>query len=100
MKKFYSIRLKQFKEFIPPSLAQQMLKDESNLIRWLSDHNALTFKFVKSRNRLDVYADEKHLTMGRMIYPDVFNGRGRLGFMELYISKLIRKKLETEKGST
>jgi len=49
---------------------------------------------------LDVYADEKHLTMGRMIYPDVFNGRGRLGFMELYISKLIRKKLETEKGST
>lgn len=100
MKKFYSIRLKHFREYIPPSLAQQMLKDESNLIRWLSDHNALTFTFVKSRNRLDVYADEKHLTMGRMIYPDVFNGRGRLGFMELYISKLIRKKLETEKGST
>jgi phage head maturation protease len=100
MKKFYSIRLKHFREYIPPSLAQEMLKDESNLIRWLSDHDALTFKFIKSRNRLDVYADEKHLTMARMIYPDVFNGRGRLGFMELYISKLIRKKLELEKGST
>lgn len=100
MKKFFSIRLRQYKEFIPASVAQEMLKEESNLVRWLSKHGALTFKYIKSRNRLDLYADEKHLTMGKMMYPDIFDGKGRMGFMEMYISRMIRKKLELAKGST
>ena len=94
MKKFFSIRLKHFREYIPVSLAKEMLKEESALIRWLDRHKALEFRFVKSRQRLDAYAQEKYLTMAQMMYPDVFEGKGRMGFMELYITKLIRRKLE------
>ncbi len=101
VKKFYSIRLRHYKEFIPVSVAQEMLKEESKLIKYLSDNGALTFRFVKSRQRLDVYADEKYLTMGRLKHPEIFGGRkGRVGFLELYISRLIRRKLEIAKGST
>ena len=100
MKRFYSIRLKHYKEFIPVSVAQEMLKAESKMIQYLSDNGALTFKFVKSRSRLDCYADEKYLTMARMKYPEIFEGKGRMGFLELYISRLIQKKLSLEKGST
>jgi len=77
-----------------------MLIDESDLIKYLSDHNALEFRFNQARNRLDLFADEKFLMVGRMKYPDIFQGRGRMGFMELYISRLIKKKLEISKGST
>jgi hypothetical protein len=38
--------------------------------------------------------------MGRMMYPEIFEGRGRAGFMELYISRLINKKIMLEKGSS
>lgn len=100
VKKFYSIRLKHYKEFIPVSVAQDMLKEESELIKYLSDNGALTFRFVKSRDRLDCYADEKYLTMGRLKYPDIFGVKGRMGFLELYISRLIQKKLSIAKGST
>lgn len=100
MKKFYSIRLRHYKEFIPASVAQDMLKEESELIKYLSDNGALESRFNKSRNRLDLYADEKYLTMGRMKYPTLFGDRGRMGFMELYISRLIKKKIQLAKGST
>ena len=73
-----------------------MLQQESNLIKWLARHKALTFKYNETRRRLDCYADEKFLTMGRMMYPDIFDGRGRVGFMELYISNIIKKKLEID----
>ena len=70
------------------------------MIRYLSDNQAMEFRFVKSRNRLDLYADEKYLILAKMKYKDVFENRARMGFMELYISRLIRKKLEIEKGSS
>jgi hypothetical protein len=39
--------------------------------------------------------------MGRLKHPEIFGGRkGRVGFLELYISRLIRRKLEIAKGST
>jgi hypothetical protein len=97
VKKFYSIRLKYFKEYIPLKLAKVMLKQESNLIKWLGRHKALTFKYVASRKRLDCYAKEKFLTMGRLLYPDIFDGRGRVGFMELYISSMIKKRMQLKK---
>ena len=82
------------------TVAQDMLKAESELVKYLSDNGALEFRYIESRNRLDLYGDEKYLTMGRIKYPDMFGGRGRMGFMELYISRLIRKKLEIGKGSS
>ena len=100
MKKFYSIRLKYYKEFIPTAVAQQMLKEESPMIRYLDDNKALEFRFIESRNRLDLYADEKYLMLAKMKYKDVFENRARMGFMELYISRLINKKLQLAKGST
>jgi hypothetical protein len=100
VKKFYSIRLKYYKEFIPTAVAQQMLKEESPMIGYLDDNQALEFRFIKSRNRLDLYADEKYLMLAKMKYKDVFENRARMGFMELYISRLIKKKLSLSKGST
>lgn len=100
MKKFYSIRLKHHKEFIPVTVAQDMMKAESGLVQYLGDNGALEFRYIKSRDRLDLYADEKYLTMGRIKYPDMFGGRGQMGFMELYISRLINQKLQIAKGSS
>jgi hypothetical protein len=76
-----------------------MLKEESPMIRYLSDNQALEFKFIKSRNRLDLYADDKYLILAKMKYKDVFENRARMGFMELYINRLIKKKLEIARGS-
>jgi hypothetical protein len=100
VKKFYSIRLKHYQEFIPTAVAQEMLKEESPMIRYLSDNRALEFKFLKSRNRLDLYADEKYLMLAKMKFKDVFENRARMGFMELYISRLIKKKLSLSRGSS
>ena len=77
-----------------------MLIDESAFIKYLSDNKALEFRFNKARNRLDLFADEKYLMMGRMKHPDIFQGRGRMGFMELYISRMLKKKIQLAKGST
>ena len=100
MKKFYSVKLKEFKENIPVELAESMLKDESNLISYLDDNNALDFKHIKSRNRLDLYADEKYLMLGKMKYPTIFQDRGNMGFMELYIAREIKRNMQLAKGST
>jgi hypothetical protein len=100
VKKFYSVRLKEYRESVPVSVAQQMLKEESELIQYLCDNGALEFRFVESRHRLDLYADDKYLTMGRIKYPNIFGDRGKMGFMELYINRLINKKLQLAKGST
>jgi len=70
------------------------------MIRYLSDNQALEFKFIKTRNRLDLYAEEKYLILAKMKFKDVFENRARMGFMELYISRLIRKKLDLERGSS
>ena len=100
VKKFYSVRLKHYNEFVPSDVAEKMLVDESKQLQWLASKNALKFRYVKTRHRLDVYADEKHLTMAQMMHPDIFDGRGRMGFMEIYISRLIKKKLQLARGSS
>jgi hypothetical protein len=100
VKRFYSIRLKHYKEFIPTTVAQEMLKEESPMVRYLCINQALEFRFIKSRNRLDLYADEKYLMLAKMKFKDVFGDRARMGFMELYISRMIKKKLSLAKGSS
>ena len=100
MKKFYSIKLKQFKENIPPKLAEQMLIDESKLVKYLWKNNALEFRYPKHKQRLDLYADEKYLMLGKMKYPTMFGNKGRMGFMELYIVHKINQKMKIAKGST
>ena len=68
--------------------------DESKLVKYLWNSKALEFRYPKHKHRLDLYADEKYLMLGRMKHPTMFGDKGRMGFMELYISKLIRRKLE------
>ena len=100
MKKFYSIKIKQFKENIPPRLAEQMLLDESKLVKYLWKRKALEFRYPKNKHRLDLYADEKYLMLAKMKYPTMFGKKGRMGFMELYISHRINQQLSLAKGST
>jgi hypothetical protein len=99
VKKFYSIKLKQFKENIPPKLAEQMLIDESELVKFLWKNKALKFKYPKHKHRLDLYADEKFLMIGKLTYPHMFGNKKRMGFMELYIVHRINQKLGLAKGS-
>ncbi len=54
----------------------------------------------KNRNLLEAYAEEKHLMIGKIKYPDLFGNKGRIGFMELYISHIINKKIMLAKGSS
>jgi len=81
-------------------LAEQMLLDESKMCKYLWKNKALYFKYPKGKNRLDVYADEKYLMLAKMKYPTIFGRKGRMGFLELYISHMINKKLEIAKGSS
>ena len=92
--------MKQFKENIPPKLAEQMLIDESKLVKYLWKNNALEFRYPKHKQRLDLYADEKYLMLGKMKYPTMFGNKGRMGFMELYIVHKINQKMKISKGST
>ena len=70
-----------------------MLLDESKMIKYLWKNKALYFKYPKGKNRLDVYADEEYLMLARMKYPTIFGRKSRMGFLELYISNQINKKL-------
>jgi hypothetical protein len=69
VKKFYSIKLKQFKENIPPKLAEQMLIDESEMVKFLWQNKALEFRYPKHKQRLDLYADEKFLMIAKLQFP-------------------------------
>ncbi len=92
--------MKHFKENIPPKLAEQMLIDESKLVKYLWKNNALQFRYPKHKHRLDLYADEKYLMLGKLRYPNMFGNKKRMGFMELYIVHRINQKLSIAKGST
>tara|TARA_B100000035_G_C20735348_1_gene437326 strand:+ start:114 stop:413 length:300 start_codon:yes stop_codon:yes gene_type:complete len=94
VKKFYSVKIKKHKENIPSNLAEQMLLDESKLIKYLWKNKALEFRYPKDKKRLDCYADEEYLMLGRLKYPTIFGNKGKMGFLELYISYMIRKKLK------
>ena len=100
MKKFYSIKLRQFKENIPPALAETMLLDESGLVKYLWKHKALEFRYPEHKHRLDLYADEKYLMMGKLKYPTMFGNRKPMGFMELYIVHKINQRMSIARGST
>ncbi len=99
MKRFYSIILKEEKEQVPPFVAKQLLMKESPLIRYLSDNQALKFVHRKETNKLDCYADEKYLMLGKLRYSKVFERKGRMGFMELYIQMKIQQQMDLANGS-
>ena len=69
-------------------------------MNYLSEKKALKWVFRKKRNLLEAYADEKHLMIGKIKYPEMFGNKGRVGFMELYISHVINKRLMLAKGSS
>ena len=100
MKRFYSIKLKYYKEKIQQYTAKLVLTKQSPLINYLSEKKALKWVFRKKRNLLEAYADEKHLMIGKIKYPEMFGNKGRIGFMELYISHIINKKIMLAKGSS
>jgi hypothetical protein len=100
VKKFYSIKLKQFKENIPPALAETMLLDESKLVKYLWNNRALEFRYPKNRHRLDLYAEEKYLMLAKLKYPTMFGKKGRIGFMELYIVHKLNQRMDLARGST
>ena len=100
MKRFYSIKLKHYKENIDPYTAKLVLTKQSPLINYLSENRALKWVVRKNRNLLEAYADEKHLMIGNIKYPEMFGRKGKIGFMELYISHIVTRQLEIAKGST
>ena len=81
-------------------LAKTLLKKESKLIRYLDKHKALKFVYQKKTNKLECYADEKHLMIGKLKYPKMFSHGGTIGFMELYIAREIKRNMQLAKGST
>ena len=100
MKRFYSIKLKHYKEKIEPYTAKLVLQKESPLINYLSENRALKWVYRKNRNVLEAYADEKHLMIGQIKHPNMFGNKGRVGFMELYISHIINKQIMLTRGSS
>ena len=77
-----------------------MLIDESELVKFLWKNKALEFRYPKHKHRLDLYADEKFLMIGKLTYPYMFGNKKRMGFMELYIVHRINQKMSMSKGST
>ena len=100
MKRFYSIKLRENKENIPPYVAKHLLRQESPLINYLAEARALKYVHRKKTDRLDCYAEEKYLMVGKMKYPEMFGRKTRMGFIELYISMKIKQKMMLSKGST
>ena len=96
MKRFYSIQLSERNENVPAYVAKLLLKKESPLIQYLDDNNALRYRHLKKQNILECYGDERHLIIGKMKYPDLFGRKGRMGFMELYISMKIKQQMAKE----
>ena len=84
---------------MPAYVAKLLLKKESPLIQYLDENKALRFRHLKKDNILECYGDEKHLVVGKLKYPDLFGRKGRMGFMELYISMKIKQQMMLSKGS-
>jgi hypothetical protein len=77
-----------------------VLTKESPLINYLKENRALKWVYRKNRNLLEAYGEEKHLMIGKIKYPEMFGNKERIGFMELYISHIINKRIMLAKGST
>ena len=100
MKRFYSIKLKHYKENIAPYTAKLVLTKESPLINYLKENRALKWVYRKNRNLLEAYGDEKHLMIGKIKYPEMFGNKLGVSFMDLYISHIINRQIMLSKGSS
>ena len=100
MKRFYSIKLKYYKEKVQPITAKLVLTKESPLINYLSENRALKWVYRKNRNLLEAYGEEKHLMIGKIKYPEMFGNKLGVSFMDLYISHIINKQIMLSKGSS
>ena len=100
MKRFYSIKLKYYKEKVQPYTAKLVLTKESPLINYLSENRALKWVYRKNRNLLEAYGEEKHLMVGKIKYPEMFGNKLGVSFMDLYISHIINKQIMLAKGSS
>ncbi len=102
MKKFFQIPLKDkaYKGGLSISLAKHVLLKESHLVDYLNENKALRFRYNRKSNMLELWAKEKRLIMGQLMYPKMFHERGRIGFMDLYISHILNKQINLAKGST
>ena len=99
MKRFYSVRLKERNEQIPPYVAKHLLRKESPLIDYLADNKALKYVYRKKTDMLDCYAEEKHLMIAKLKYPNFWGRKTRMGFMELYINMRIQQQMSLSQGS-
>ena len=100
MKKFFQIPLKDksYKGGLSISLAKDVLLKESHLVDYLNENKALRFRYNRKSNMLELWAKEKRLIMGQLMYPKMFNERGRIGLwtciFHIYsINKLIWQKV-------
>ena len=100
MKRFYSIKLKHYKENIAPYTAKLVLTKESPLINYLKKNRALKWVYRKNRNLLEAYGEEKHLMIGNIKYPEMFGNKLGVSFMDLYISHIINRQIMLSKGSS
>jgi hypothetical protein len=100
VKRFYSIKLKYYKEKVQPYTAKLVLTKESPLINYLSENRALKWVYRKNRNLLEAYGEEKHLMVGKIKYPEMFGNKLGVSFMDLYISHIINKQIMLSKGSS
>ena len=71
-----------------------------NLANYLAENKALKFVHRRKTDVLDCYAEEKHLMVGKLKYPDLWGRKTRMGFMELYINMRIQQQMSLSRGSS
>ena len=98
MKKFFTLKLKGYNENVPIELAKNLIVDESPLVKYLHDNNALKIRHNKSRALMECYAKAKHLTIARIKYGRVLPGK--MSFIEIFIQHQLKRKMEISRGST
>ncbi len=92
------MELKGYNEHCPISLAKNLIVEESPLVKYLYDNNALKVRHIKSRSIMECYAKAKHLTIARIKYGKVLPGK--MSFIEIFIQHQLKRKMELSKGST
>ena len=98
MKKFFTLKLNGYNENLPIELAKNLIVEESPLVKYLHDTNALKIRHSKSKALMECYAKAKHLTIARIKYGRVLPGK--MSFIELFIAHQLKRKYELAKGST
>ena len=98
MKKFFTLKLNGYNENLPIEFAKNLIVDESPLVKYLHDNNALKIRHSKSKALMECYAKAKHLTIARIKYGRVLPGK--MSFIEIFIQHQLKRKMELSKGST